>query len=134
MLIYYIISSRLMQKIFKPDFLPGKFLYKDRKSAIIQLIFEVEKEGLFVEYCYQCHGTCSKSIEFELEGDTVHNVKFNGGCMGNTTAVSHLVEGMTVDEVEDRISGIQCGFKGTSCGDQLAKAVRAAYEQEQAKE
>ena len=58
----------------------------------------------------------------------VKNVKFTGGCQGNLQAIPRLVEGMTVEEVERRISGIHCGMKNTSCGDQLAKALREAYD------
>ncbi len=79
-------------------------------------------------YIYKTHGTCSSKIEVELDGNIVKNVVFTGGCDGNLKAIPRLVEGMTVDEVERRISGIRCGFKNTSCGDQLAKACRAAYE------
>lgn len=80
-----------------------------------------------MSYLYKTKGTCSSQIEVELEGDIVRNVKFTGGCHGNLQAIPKLVEGMTVDEVERRIAGIRCGFKNTSCGDQLAKAVREAY-------
>jgi uncharacterized protein (TIGR03905 family) len=79
-----------------------------------------------MSYTYKTKGTCSTQIELELEGDVVHNVKFTGGCNGNLKAIPALVEGMTVGEIEKRISGIQCGMKGTSCGDQLAKACREA--------
>jgi uncharacterized protein TIGR03905 len=82
-----------------------------------------------VKYTYHTKGTCSTLIELELEGNVVHNVKFTGGCNGNLQAIPRLVEGMTVEEVEQRIKGIQCGFKSTSCGDQLAKACREALEQ-----
>ena len=80
---------------------------------------------------YKTKGTCSTLIEVELDGNIVKNVKFTGGCNGNLQAIPKLVEGMTVDEVERRISGISCNGKGTSCGDQLAKACRAAYEAQQ---
>ena len=80
-----------------------------------------------MSYVYKTQGTCSSKIEVELEGNIVRNVVFTGGCHGNLQAIPKLVEGMTVEEVERRISGIRCGFKNTSCGDQLAKAVRAAY-------
>ena len=79
-------------------------------------------------YSYKTNGTCSTKIDLELDGDIVHNVKFTGGCHGNLQAIPRLVEGMTVEEVERRISGIRCGMKNTSCGDQLAKALREAYE------
>ena len=81
-----------------------------------------------MSYLYKTKGTCSSQIEVELEGDIVRNVKFTGGCHGNLQAIPKLVEGMTVEEVERRISGIRCGMKNTSCGDQLAKACREAYE------
>lgn len=80
-----------------------------------------------MKYLYYTKGTCSRSITVELDGDIVKSVSFEGGCNGNTKAVSRLVEGLTVDEVENMLSGITCGFKPTSCPDQLAKAVRAAY-------
>lgn len=81
------------------------------------------------KFTYHTKGTCSSQIELELDGNVVHNVKFTGGCDGNLKAIPKLVEGMTVEEIESRISGIHCGFKNTSCGDQLAKACRAALEQ-----
>ena len=77
---------------------------------------------------YKTRGVCSQAIQFELDGDTIKHVNFIGGCSGNTQGVARLVEGMTVEEVERRISGIRCGMKNTSCGDQLAKALREAYE------
>ena len=84
-----------------------------------------------MSYLYKTNGTCSSQIELELDGDVVHNVKFTGGCDGNLKAIPALVEGLTVAEVEQKIGGIHCGFKNTSCGDQLAKACRAAYEASQ---
>ena len=81
-----------------------------------------------MSYKYKTWGTCSTQIEVELDGDIVKNVKFTGGCRGNLQAIPRLVEGMTVDEVERRISGITCGPRPTSCGDQLARALREAYE------
>jgi uncharacterized protein (TIGR03905 family) len=89
------------------------------------------KGGDIMSYTYKTKGTCSTQIELDLDGDVVHNVKFTGGCDGNLKAIPALVEGMTVDEVEKRISGIHCGFKNTSCGDQLARACREAYEASQ---
>ena len=81
-----------------------------------------------MSYVYRTHGTCSTRIEVELDGNIVKSVKFTGGCNGNLKAVSRLVEGRTVEEVEECLSGIHCGPRPTSCGDQLARAVRAAYE------
>ena len=84
-----------------------------------------------MNYTYKTTGTCSSKIELELVGDVVHYVKFTGGCDGNLKAIPALVEGLTVAEIEQKIGGIQCGFKNTSCGDQLAKACRAALEASQ---
>jgi uncharacterized protein (TIGR03905 family) len=84
--------------------------------------------GSIMTYTYMTKGTCSTKIELELEGNVVHNVKFTGGCNGNLQAIPKLVEGLTVEQVEEKISGISCNGRGTSCGDQLAKACREAYE------
>ena len=81
---------------------------------------------------YRTRGTCSKLISLDLDGERVHNVKFVGGCDGNLKAISSLVEGLTVDEITDKISGIRCGVKNTSCGDQLAQALRAARQAQSA--
>ena len=84
-----------------------------------------------MSYLYKTKGTCSTQIEVELDGNIVKNVKFTGGCHGNLQAIPRLVEVMTVEEVEKRIGGIRCGMKNTSCGDQLAKACRAALDAQQ---
>ncbi|MBQ8027821.1 MAG: TIGR03905 family TSCPD domain-containing protein [Clostridia bacterium] len=76
---------------------------------------------------YKTKGVCARRIFVELDGNVVKSVKFEGGCNGNTKGISKLVEGMTVEEVVDRLTGIGCGFKATSCPDQLAKAVSMAY-------
>lgn len=75
---------------------------------------------------YKTRGVCSSAIEFELDHDKVTNVHFVGGCSGNTQGVSRLVEGMDVHEAISRLEGIKCGFKPTSCPDQLAKALKEA--------
>lgn len=77
-------------------------------------------------YVYKTKGVCAKEIKIELDGDIVKSVKFEGGCNGNTKGIASLVEGMKIDEVIDRLSGIRCGFKSTSCPDQLAKALEEA--------
>lgn len=83
-----------------------------------------------MKYTFETENTCSKIIEFELDGNVVKEVKFlGGGCPGNLQALPKLVENMTVEEIEKRLSGIMCGKRGTSCADQLARAVRKAYEQ-----
>jgi len=81
-----------------------------------------------VEYIYKTKGTCSSQIKLNIEGDVVTDVSFTGGCDGNLKAIPALVNGLTVDEIEKKLAGITCGFKQTSCGDQLAKACREAYE------
>lgn len=72
---------------------------------------------------YKPRGVCSREIIIDVNGDTVENVKFIGGCNGNTQGISSLVKGMKVDDVINRLSGIDCNGKGTSCPDQLAKAL-----------
>lgn len=81
-------------------------------------------------YEYKTQGVCSRKITLDLDGNIVRNVKFEGGCNGNTKGISKLVEGMTVEEVVEKLQGIGCGFKRTSCPDQLAKACLMAYEEE----
>ena len=81
-----------------------------------------------MEYTFETQNTCSKIIKFTLKGNVVTNVKFlGGGCPGNLQALPRLVEGMTVEEIESKIGGVDCRGRGTSCADQLAKAVRLAY-------
>lgn len=77
---------------------------------------------------YRTSGTCARSIEFELDGDKVKNVRFEGGCNGNLKGIGAMVEGMDAEDVISRLEGIRCGFKSTSCPDQLAKALRKAVE------
>ncbi len=82
-----------------------------------------------MDYSYKTSGTCSVRIDFHIEGDVITNVRFMGGCNGNLKAISKLVEGMTVDQIEGYLKGNTCGSKPTSCADQLAKAVRKAYDE-----
>ena len=79
-----------------------------------------------MEYTYKTKGTCSSMIQFRLEDSIVHDVVFTGGCNGNLKAISRLVEGMPAEKVASLLEGNTCGPKPTSCGDQLAKALRAA--------
>lgn len=81
-----------------------------------------------MEYVYKTRGTCSTQIQFDINGDVITNVAFTNGCNGNLKAISKLVDGMTVGEIEEKLAGNTCGFRPTSCADQLAKAVKAAYE------
>lgn len=77
---------------------------------------------------YKTSGVCSREIHFELDGDTIKSVEFIGGCDGNTTGICQLVAGMKVNDVIKKLEGVRCGFKPTSCPDQLAKALRLATE------
>lgn len=81
-----------------------------------------------MRYKYKTQGTCSMQIEFDINGDIISNVVFYGGCPGNLTAISRVVEGKTVKQIEEWFKDIRCGNKPTSCSAQLAKAVRQAYE------
>ena len=81
-----------------------------------------------MHYTYKTKGTCARVIDLDIDGDRISNVKFTGGCDGNLKAIPALVEGMTVDQIRQRVAGIKCGFKDTSCADQLATAVLEAYE------
>lgn len=75
---------------------------------------------------YKTKGVCTRAIEFDIEDGKVKGVEFIGGCDGNTQGVARLVEGMDVDEVINRLEGINCGGRGTSCPDQLTKALKEA--------
>ena len=77
-------------------------------------------------YNYKTKGTCSRSIAVELEGDIIKSVSFDGGCAGNLAGISEIVKGMKAQDVIEKFSGIRCGFKSTSCPDQLAKALAEA--------
>ena len=79
-----------------------------------------------MQYEYKTKGTCSQRILFEIIDGKVTNVQFIGGCNGNLQGISKLVEGMDANEVIQRIKGIQCGMKPTSCPDQLATALQEA--------
>ncbi|MDO5403061.1 MAG: TIGR03905 family TSCPD domain-containing protein [Eubacteriales bacterium] len=81
---------------------------------------------------FMTSGVCSRSIEFDVVDDKVTNVRFEGGCSGNSQGVAVLVEGMNIDEAIRRMSGIRCGFKSTSCPDQLAKALQLYKEKNKA--
>ncbi len=81
-----------------------------------------------MQYEYKTKGTCSQKIFFEIEDGKVRNVQFLGGCNGNLQGLSKLVEGMNVADVIERIEGIRCGMKPTSCPDQLAKALKEAHQ------
>ena len=86
-----------------------------------------------MKYDFSPKGVCARRLEFELDGDIVKNVRFMGGCNGNLKALAALTEGMTVDQVCERLKGITCGLKNTSCSDQLAQALAKAQEIEKKK-
>lgn len=77
-------------------------------------------------YHYKPKGTCSRMIDLELENGVIREVHFTGGCNGNLKGVSAIVKGMKAEDVIERFSGITCGFKSTSCPDQLACALKEA--------
>ena len=79
-----------------------------------------------MKYTYIPWGICPRKIHIELEGDVVKNVSFEGGCNGNLQAVPILIKGMTVSAVKEKLSGIRCGDKPTSCADQLVMALEGA--------
>ena len=81
-----------------------------------------------MKYSYRPKGVCSMEIQLDVENDVINDVKFIGGCNGNTQGISALCKGRKVDEVVNLLSGINCGGRGTSCPDQLAKALRKAVE------
>ncbi len=80
-------------------------------------------------YSYKTHGVCARQITFDLEDGTLKNVKFYGGCAGNTAAISKLLEGADAAKTVSILLGNDCGGRGTSCADQLAKAVKQALEE-----
>ena len=84
-----------------------------------------------MRYSYPTQIVCSKVINFDLDGDVVSNIEFIGGCNGNLKAISKLVDGWTVEKIESYLRGNLCGVKPTSCADQLAKAVRKAYDEQE---
>lgn len=77
-----------------------------------------------MHYDYKPRGVCSQKIEFDIEDGILKNVKYVGGCNGNLKGIGSLVEGMKVEEVIERLEGIKCGIKQSSCPDQLARALR----------
>ena len=75
-------------------------------------------------------GVCSSQIDLDVDGEgRVHNIVYTGGCNGNLKALSALAEGMTIDEVVTKLQGVTCGFKGTSCSDQLAQGLKATLQE-----
>lgn len=81
-----------------------------------------------MRYEYKTENTCSQLISFDINENIVSNIEFYGGCNGNLKAISKLLDGATVEEIESKLLGNTCGRRPTSCTDQLAKAVRKAYD------
>ena len=81
------------------------------------------------QFTFRPQGVCSQLIEIETEGNIIQDVRFTGGCNGNLQGISALLKGMTVENAIDRLSGIRCGFKDTSCPDQLSRSLKAMQEQ-----
>ncbi len=82
-----------------------------------------------MKYVYKTSGTCSVQISFDINDDIITNIEFLGGCPGNLKAISKLLDGKSVGYIEDMLLGNKCWMRSTSCADQLAKAVRCAYEE-----
>ena len=83
-----------------------------------------------MRYEYKTENTCSQLISFDINENVVSNIEFYGGCNGNLKAISKLLDGSTVEEIESKLLGNTCGRRPTSCTDQLAKAVRKAYDKQ----
>lgn len=81
------------------------------------------------KFTFYPEGVCSMMIEIELDGDTISDVVFTGGCNGNLSGISKLIKGMKAEDVIEKLEGTTCGFKDTSCPDQLSKALRQAMAQ-----
>lgn len=83
-----------------------------------------------MRYTFKPQGVCSMEISFDIDDGIIHNVKFLGGCAGNTQGVAKLCEGRKAEEVADILAGVQCGYKGTSCPDQLSKAIKKSLSEQ----
>ena len=97
---------------------------KNEKNVLY--FWHKQKRGEIKMYSYRTRGTCAGMINVELDGDTIRSVEFVGGCPGNTEGISRLVAGRRAQEVIDLFDGVTCGYKPTSCPDQLSKALREA--------
>lgn len=82
-----------------------------------------------MRYEFKTENTCAQNISFDINGNVITNIEFNGGCNGNLKAISTLLNGATVEEIEQKLRGNTCGRRPTSCTDQLAIAVRKAYDE-----
>ena len=87
-----------------------------------------------MRYNFKTQGVCARAISFDLDGDIVSGIRFEGGCPGNLKAIAKLVDGWTVQKIEEYLKGNTCGYKPTSCADQLAIGVRTAFDKEAAEQ
>ena len=83
-----------------------------------------------MKYKYKTKVVCSQEISFDIDGDVITNIAFVGGCNGNLKALSKVLDGWTVEQIEAKLKGNTCGMRPTSCADQLCVAVRKAYEEQ----
>ena len=88
------------------------------------------KKETIMQYTFETEGVCSTRIEIELDGNIVKSVQFVDGCDGNLSAIARLVVGMTVEQVQEKLSGVTCDDRPTSCPDQLARALTEALAKE----
>ena len=86
-----------------------------------------------MEYTYKTQNTCSSEIKLNIDGNVVTNISFTGGCNGNLKAIPRLVDGWTVEAIEEKLAGVTCGRRPTSCADQLVRACKAAYAEQSVK-
>ncbi len=86
-----------------------------------------------MEYTYKTQNTCSSEIKLNIDGNVVTNISFTGGCNGNLKAIPRLVDGWTVEAIEEKLAGVTCGRRPTSCADQLVRACKAAYAEQNEK-
>ena len=86
-----------------------------------------------MEYTYKTQNTCSSEIKLNIDSNVVTNISFTGGCNGNLKAIPRLVDGWTVEAIEEKLSGVTCGRRPTSCADQLVRACKAAYAEQNEK-
>ena len=93
-----------------------------------QIVTDTVKNGVRHVTATPSSLVCSKLINFDLIDGKIYNLKYMRGCHGNLQGIGILVEGMSVDEIHDKLTGVRCGDKGTSCPDQLSRAVKKAYE------
>lgn len=84
-----------------------------------------------MEYRFTPRGVCSREMIVEMEGDIIKSLKISGGCPGNTVGLTYMVQGRKIDEVIEKLKGIPCGMRGTSCPDQLARALEEIKEKDE---